>query len=139
MSCQNRVAFVCINRKLNNQRIQIIQNLYQNWSFPKQIMIDICWDNFSTKKLTNWDIIPIEQAFSAHPYRKLCVNTPGPLALSSEFEFSPSTCTASLSELVPLAPLPPSPRFPFLNLLQTPTPLDVRPVSFSHLTPPTKP
>ena len=53
---QNRVAFVCTNRKLYNQRIKIIQNLYQNWSFPKQIMIDICWDIFSTIKLTIWAI-----------------------------------------------------------------------------------
>ena len=54
-------------------------------------------------------ILIIVHVFSANPYRTPRVNTPWSTALSSEFEFSPSTCTASSPDLVPLAPFPQNP------------------------------
>ena len=69
-------------------------------------------------------ILIIVHVFSANPYRTPRVNTPRSTALSSEFEFSPSICTASSPDLVPLAPFPQNPH-PSLNLLLTRTDIDV--------------
>ena len=66
----------------------------------------------------------IVHVFSANPYRTPLVKTPRSTALSSEFEFAQSTCTASSPDLVPMAPFPQNPH-PSLNLLLKRTPIDV--------------